>query len=114
MEYKVYPNMTEDQIERRVERLMDQLDYRLIAENTLTQAEYDEEVSKLRAWGDSQYAAIKNDKPAKRYQVEYETYSDEYKVIDTWVSVGRMQGRYATKAQAQARARTLNSRNGGK
>jgi hypothetical protein len=37
-----------------------------------------------------------------------------YKVIDMAVKFNRCKGRYTTKSQAQARARTLNSRNGGK
>jgi ribosomal protein L32 len=37
-----------------------------------------------------------------------------YAVMDTWVMSNQCKGRYPTKEQAQARARTLNSRNGGK
>lgn len=48
--------------------------------------------------------------PAKRYQVEYETYSNDHKVMDSWTN--KMMGRYPTKAKAQARARVLNSRQG--
>jgi hypothetical protein len=55
--------------------------------------------------------ALKPD--TKRYQIKPASQiSDAHYVIDTWTKEG--QGFYMTKAQAQARARTLNSRNGGK
>jgi len=106
--------MTKDQIERTVERRMNALDYQLITKNTLTQAQYDIEVKKLNDWAELQYAKL--NKPAKRYQVENTTsvfdFSNHYSVIDTWTK--QCKGDYATESQAQARARTLNSRNGGK
>jgi hypothetical protein len=46
--------LTEDQIERRVERAMDALDARLMA-GSLTQAEYDHEVMILDKWASQQY-----------------------------------------------------------
>lgn len=46
--------MTEDQIERRVERIMDSLDARLMS-GCLSQSDYDQEVKRLRAWAERQY-----------------------------------------------------------
>lgn len=46
--------MTEDQIERAVERNMDGYDRALMA-GRLTQAEYDAKVKALSAWADQQY-----------------------------------------------------------
>jgi hypothetical protein len=46
--------MTEDQIERRVERIMDTLDARLMS-GSLSQSDYDQEVKRLRAWAERQY-----------------------------------------------------------
>lgn len=46
--------MTEDQIERRVEMIMDSLDARLMS-GCLSQSDYDQEVKRLRAWEESQY-----------------------------------------------------------
>jgi hypothetical protein len=45
--------MTEDQIERRVERAMDRLDARLM-DGRLSQAEYDREVIILDKWASQQ------------------------------------------------------------
>lgn len=45
---------TEDAIERMVERRMDRLDYRLIIDNTLNQAQYDREVTLLNSWAQKQ------------------------------------------------------------
>jgi hypothetical protein len=45
--------MTEDQIERQVERAMDRLDAQLLS-GKLTQAEYDREVSTLDKWAQQQ------------------------------------------------------------
>jgi hypothetical protein len=49
--------LTENQIERRVERAMDSLDARLMA-NNLSQVEYDREVSILDKWATYHYDAI--------------------------------------------------------
>lgn len=46
--------MTEEQIERAVERAMDQLD-RALMRGLLTQPEYNREVSLLDKWAQSQY-----------------------------------------------------------
>lgn len=46
--------MTEDQIERRVERMFDALDARLMR-GDLTQAAYDAEAAKVSAWAESEY-----------------------------------------------------------
>ena len=106
--------MTEDQIERTVERRMNALDYQLITKNTLTQAQYDIEVKKLNEWAELQYAKL--NKPAKRYQVvpqgETPKLRTVYRVVDSWTKASM--GLYVQKKDAQARARTLNSRNGGK
>jgi hypothetical protein len=48
--------MTEDQIERRVERVMDALDARLMS-GKLSQADYDWEVVSLDKWASQQYRA---------------------------------------------------------
>ena len=48
--------MTEDEIERAVERRMDRLDYRLIVEHNLNQAQYDREVALLASWAERQYS----------------------------------------------------------
>jgi hypothetical protein len=45
--------MTEDQIERRVERAMDRLDARLMSDR-LSQAEYDREIVALDKWASQQ------------------------------------------------------------
>lgn len=45
--------MTEDQIERRVERTMDSLDHRLLS-GKLSQADYDREVVCLDKWAQQQ------------------------------------------------------------
>jgi hypothetical protein len=45
--------MTEDQIERRVEAIMDRLDMRLLR-GALTQKQYDEGVVELNRWADQQ------------------------------------------------------------
>jgi ribosomal protein L32 len=57
------------------------------------------------------HTRLANSYPAettKRYQVN----TDWLIVIDSWT--GQRMGNYSTLAKAQARARTLNSRNGGK
>ena len=46
--------MTEDQIERHVERRTDTLDARLMA-GSLTQAEYDAEQRALNQWAEAEY-----------------------------------------------------------
>jgi hypothetical protein len=50
--------------------------------------------------------------PAKRYQVIEHKGMGAFVVVDTWTKTQR--GAYTRKELAQARARTLNSRNGGK
>jgi hypothetical protein len=47
--------MTEDQIERRVERMMDALDAQLM-NGALTQREYDSNVRDLNAWAEAKFA----------------------------------------------------------
>ena len=49
--------MTDEQIERAVERKMDRLDHRLMI-RTLTQREYDEEVRRLDKWAEQEYRFI--------------------------------------------------------
>lgn len=49
--------MTEDQIERRVERRVDMLDSMLMS-GRLTQAEYDDEMKHLHKWADDQYRIL--------------------------------------------------------
>lgn len=109
----------EDRIERTVERRMNALDYRLIAENSLTQAEYDQAVKALDAWAKAEYAKAKAEhQPAKRYQAKDDTgllmrdAARPYVTVDTWTK--KIKGRYRELSKAQARARLLNSRNGGK
>lgn len=48
--------MTEEQIERKVERAMNALDARLMS-GSLTQADYDHEVMILDKWAQQQYDA---------------------------------------------------------
>lgn len=48
--------LTEDQIERRIERMTDALDRRFMA-GLLTQQEYDSNMADLRKWEDGQYFA---------------------------------------------------------
>jgi hypothetical protein len=50
--------MTEDQIERRVERMMDALDAQLMS-GALTQREYDNNVRDLDAWAEAKFAERK-------------------------------------------------------
>lgn len=51
--------MTAEQIERRVELRTDRIDARFMAEgSTMTQAEYDAEMSALDKWAQQQYDAI--------------------------------------------------------
>ena len=47
--------MTEEEIERRVERSMDMIDRKLMA-GTMSQAEYDQAVKDLNAWAERQYS----------------------------------------------------------
>lgn len=51
--------MTEDQIERRVERLFDALDRRFM-NSAMTQAEYDAAAADISAWADAQYGRRPN------------------------------------------------------
>jgi len=46
--------LTEEQIERRVERITDSLDRQLM-NNSLTQEEYDAEIKHLDQWANEQY-----------------------------------------------------------
>jgi hypothetical protein len=111
--------MTEDQIERIAERKMDALDKRFMA-GELSQAEYDKAVKALDQWTKDQCKAnkvsdVSGYRPTKRYQVQPVTYAKHdhwFLVEDTWTRT--VKGKYQDKSQAQARARTLNSRNGGK
>lgn len=54
--------LTEDQIERRVERVMDTLDYRLL-NGELSQSDYDREVSILDKWAQQQYDELTPNQP---------------------------------------------------
>jgi hypothetical protein len=49
--------MTEDQIERRVERMMDALDAQLMS-GALTQGEYDSNVRDLDAWAEAKLREV--------------------------------------------------------
>jgi hypothetical protein len=49
--------MTEDQIERQVERMMDSLDRQLLS-FSITQEEYDTEVKEINAWAEDQYKTL--------------------------------------------------------
>lgn len=48
--------LTDEQIERRVERMMDDMDRRLLA-GLLSQTAYDKEVKDLDRWAQAHYAA---------------------------------------------------------
>lgn len=49
--------MTEEQIERQVERMTNALDARFMADNnTMTQAEYDAESKKIGEWADAEFS----------------------------------------------------------
>lgn len=51
--------MTEEQIERHVERATDRLDRIFMADNSpMAQAEYDREISILDKWAQQQYDAL--------------------------------------------------------
>lgn len=50
--------MTEDQIERRVERMVDHLDALLLA-GELSQRDYDSNMRDLDRWAEAQYAAAR-------------------------------------------------------
>lgn len=48
--------MTEDQIERRVEKMVDRLDAQFMADNSpMTQAEYEAEMGRINAWAKAKY-----------------------------------------------------------
>lgn len=52
--------MTEDQIEREVERRTDRLDARFMRDySTMTQAEYDDIIKSIAQWAEDQYARVK-------------------------------------------------------
>ena len=51
--------MTEDQIERRVERMIDSLDARFMR-GTLSREEYDREMDDITAWANLQYSQMVN------------------------------------------------------
>jgi hypothetical protein len=59
--------MTEDQIERRIERVMDALDARLM-DGRLSQADYDWEVKNLETWASQQYRASGYEPDARGYE----------------------------------------------
>lgn len=50
--------MTEDQIERAVERKTDNLDARFM-NSKMSQAEYDEEMKEIQRWADHEYRTVK-------------------------------------------------------
>jgi hypothetical protein len=50
--------MTEDQIERRVEHMVNVADARLMR-GRLAQAEYDAEMKRIHAWAEAQYQKAK-------------------------------------------------------
>lgn len=47
--------MTEDQIERRVEKLTDAIDYVYMHTPSMTKAEYEAECKRISDWADAQY-----------------------------------------------------------
>ena len=52
--------MTEDQIERRVEKSIDRLDKAFMSDhNVMTQEEYDQEVRFIDNWAQVQYKALR-------------------------------------------------------
>jgi hypothetical protein len=67
--------MTEDKIERRVERAMDRLDARLMS-GRLSQAEYDREVVILDKWASQQYRASGCEPDARGYEGSNDTNFD--------------------------------------
>ncbi len=50
--------MTEEQIERRVEAMIDRLDERFMSDPELTQEAYDARIREIDAWAEAQYATI--------------------------------------------------------
>jgi hypothetical protein len=50
--------MTEDQIERHVERMVDRLDRRFL-NSSMSQAEYDSEMKQVSLWADAEYRFIR-------------------------------------------------------
>lgn len=62
--------MTEAEIEYRVEKVMDDLDRNLMM-NSITQEDYDREVSKIDRWASQQYRYL-DDKPLHKMKSEYE------------------------------------------
>lgn len=51
---KMNTKLTEEQIERRVERMMNSLDKQLL-EHQISQEEYDAEVKSIAEWAEEQY-----------------------------------------------------------
>jgi hypothetical protein len=49
--------MTEDQIERRVERMVDDLDARYMRSNSMTAQEYERQSKAIDTWAKQQYQA---------------------------------------------------------
>jgi hypothetical protein len=49
--------MTEDQIERQVERMMDHLD-QVFLSSSMTQDEYDTKVKEINVWAENQYTVM--------------------------------------------------------
>lgn len=107
---------TEDHIERAVERRMNGLDDALLS-HALTQAAYDKAVKDLDDWAQTEYVKLfamterAKAKPAKRYYAHFSMQTNVWYVIDRWTKAHM--GYYEHKAKAQARARVLNSRQGG-
>jgi len=61
--------LTEAEIEYRVEKMIDDLDTNLMM-NSITQEEYDREVSKVDQWASQQYRYL-DDKPLHKMRTEY-------------------------------------------
>lgn len=57
--------LTDDTIERAVEKMTDRLDARFMADgSTMTQAEYDAEIGKINAWADAQWRQLEAERRA--------------------------------------------------
>ena len=61
--------LTEAEIEYRVEKMIDDLDTKLMMDS-LTQEEYDREVSRVDQWASQQYRYV-DDKPLHKMKTEY-------------------------------------------
>lgn len=62
--------MTESEIEYRVEKMIDDLDANLMM-NSITQEEYDREITKIDQWANQQYRYL-DDKPLHKMRSEYD------------------------------------------